>query len=109
MAIINCPVSVLYFKQRIAIYVDACMNYNCENRPISKQNNWDSTEGGMTGDGGGKILSNVLLEGYEIMRTRLCPPLSLYDRDQTAAFETFDLITDEQDILRIPAFRTATW
>ena len=63
----------------------------------------------MTGDGGGKILSSVLLEDYEIMRARQCPTLSLYNRDQTAEYETFNLITDEQDILRIPAFRTATW
>ena len=63
----------------------------------------------MTGDGGGKILLSVLLEGYEIMRTRQCPTLSLYSRDHTAEYETFNLTTDEQDILRIPALRTATW
>ena len=48
----------------------------------------------MIGDGGGKILSSVLLEGNEVMRTNLCPPLSLYDRDQTADFEAFNLIID---------------
>ena len=63
----------------------------------------------MTGDGGGKILSSVLLEGYEIMRTRQCSTLSLYNRDQTAEYETFNMIIDKQGILRIPALRTATW
>lgn len=31
-----------------------------------------------------KFISSVLLEGYEAMRTDLCPPLCTYNRDQTA-------------------------
>ena len=55
----------------------------------------DSTEGGMIGDGGLRILSRVLLEGYEVMRTSLCPPLSFDYRDQTEEFEAFNLIIDD--------------
>ena len=49
----------------------------------------------MIGDGGGNILW-VLLEGYEVMRTNICPALSLYNRDKTAEFEVINLIIDEQ-------------
>ena len=51
----------------------------------------------MTGDGDGKILSSVFLEGYEIMRTTLCPPLFL-----TTESETFNVIVNETP----EAFRT---
>ena len=71
---------------------------------IRRQKKKDNTEGRMTGDGGGKILFSVLIEDYEIMRTNLCPSLSLYNGDQTAEFETFNLIIDERIF---PKFQTS--
>ena len=65
-----------------------------KNRPSRTQKKKDSTEGRMINDGGGKILWS-LLEGYKVMRTNICPVLSLYNRDKTTEFEVINLIIDE--------------